>query len=249
MDQELFGEGINKTFLNVLEKLNINNKNILSLGCGSAALESLLENKYGCKVIGIDLEEAAIKKAKNRISEAFVLNLEQDDLIKILANKRFDLILCADILEHLRNPDKIFEECKHLLNKDGLIVISIPNIANWSVRLNLLVGKFEYADAGLLDKTHVHFYTLKNLKELMKKNNYEIFSLNYSTSLVNITRSKLISLNTDKVKQNNLQEKFMKKSFLRKILKYSLEKADAKLTHLFPKLFAYQFIIVVQENR
>lgn len=249
MVEEVFGEGINKPFLSVLEKLDLGNKTILSLGCGSASLESVLEDKYGCKVTGLDFEDAAIRKAKERISKAQVLNLEEEKLKKIFSKESFDFILCADILEHLRNPDKVLKECKQLLNTDGKIIISMPNVANWSVRLNLLFGKFEYSNAGLLDTTHVHFYTLKTLKELIRRNEFAILSIDYSTSLINILYLKVKqSKNSYSALKQNIDGSKTNKYSIKKAFKYALEMIDKKITYLFPRLFAYQFIIVVKKK-
>ncbi len=138
MESDIFGAGINLPLLRALNRLKLNNKKILSLGCGSCALEAVLEKKFFCEVIGLDYSKLAIAKAKTRIKKAFVINLEKKSIKSIIGDNKFDVIVFADILEHLRNPDAVLKECKDLLSNEGKIVVSIPNIANWSVRLNLL---------------------------------------------------------------------------------------------------------------
>lgn len=243
-----FGGGINVPLYSVISSFELNGKNILSLGCGSAALEEKLEKEYNCKVTGLDYDKNAIELAKKKISKAFTFNLEKDSLNTVLKKDKFNIVILADILEHLRNPEKVLTEIKEFLSKDGLIITSIPNIANWSVRLKLLFGEFNYTSHGLLDKTHLKFYTLKNAKRLICNNNYKIEKIYYSTSLVNIIYKKIKREHISKDNYQNTVKLQKNKSLLKSTLKKSVEYFDRFVTNIFPGLFAYQFIIVVKQN-
>ena len=153
-------------------------------------------------------------------------------------------------MEHLRNPEKVLAEIKNFLIEDGVLISSIPNIANWSVRLNLLFGNFDYTSYGLLDKTHLKFYTLRNAKNLICNNNYKIDRIYYSTSLVNILYEKVKKSNSERLMKkpvDNMEQSKKKNKFsLRFAFKNSVEFLDKVITNLFPRLFAYQFIIVAK---
>lgn len=235
--------------LKVLSKLRINNKKILSLGCGSCALEAVLEKKFFCEVTGLDYSKDAIAKAKTRIKKAFVIDLEKKSIKSVVDNNKFDVIIFADILEHLRNPYFLLKECKNLLSSEGKIVVSIPNVANWSVRLNLLFGRFNYASAGIMDKTHVKFYTFKTANKLVRNSGYKILKIRYSTSLVNILYGLLNKKKQESIKTRVTNQAVnQKKNLLRKCIKIVLEFFDKYITLLFPKIFAYQFIIIATQK-
>lgn len=228
----------NIPLFNVLSKLPLKNCSLLSLGCGTALLEQKLEKKYSCKITGIDINDA-IKETK--INKKYQIDIEKENIVCVLKEK-FDIILCADILEHLHSPDDLLQKCKILLKKNGFIIASIPNIANWSIRFQLLLGNFNYTEYGILDKTHLHFYTYATAKNLISKY-FIIKKIYYSTSLINIFSKKIR-------KNINIQQKILKKDIeikqKNRIIKILCEKIDRFLTSLFPNLFAYQFIIIAK---
>jgi hypothetical protein len=83
-------------------------------------------------------------------------------------------VLLLDILEHLRAPDRILTECREVLDANGQLIVSLPNIANITIRLMLLFGRFDYAERGILDRTHVRFFTRKTARRFLRENGYEI---------------------------------------------------------------------------
>jgi 2-polyprenyl-3-methyl-5-hydroxy-6-metoxy-1,4-benzoquinol methylase len=84
----------------------------------------------------------------------------------------FDAIVCADVLEHLPQPDRLLERLRTWLKPGGLLLISIPNVANISIRLALLVGRFEYASRGILDRSHLRFFTRSSARRLLNANGF-----------------------------------------------------------------------------
>jgi predicted TPR repeat methyltransferase len=86
----------------------------------------------------------------------------------------FDVVVCADVLEHLPDPASLLARIRRWLTPGGILLASIPNVANVSVRAALLVGRFEYADRGLLDRTHVGFYTRSSGRRLLEKNGFRV---------------------------------------------------------------------------
>ena len=105
-----------------------------------------------------------------RMLEGNVETLDFDEL------GRYDAILLGDVLEHLRNPRAILEKLAGKLKPGGKILISLPNIANIWVRLNLLLGRFNYSRVGILDETHLRFFTLKSARQLAADSGLDVIS-------------------------------------------------------------------------
>lgn len=88
----------------------------------------------------------------------------------------FDVVVCADVLEHLARPEALLERIRGWLKDDGTLLVSLPNIANVSIRLALLLGHFRYTDRGILDRTHVSFYTLASARDLLESSGFRVRS-------------------------------------------------------------------------
>jgi SAM-dependent methyltransferase len=136
---------------------------ILDVGCASGYLGKILREK-GHHVTGIESDAAAAGKA-GAYYDAF--HLDDIETFNFPYHREFDYILFADVLEHLRDPAKVLRRAIPALTDSGKLIVSVPNIANWIIRLNLLFGKFDPADRGILDRTHLHFFTLRILRKLM----------------------------------------------------------------------------------
>lgn len=125
----------------------------------------------GHYVAGIEFDAATGEKARQYYDIFEIANLED---YPFPARWEFDYIVFADVLEHLRDPATVLRRCIPSLRQSGKIIISVPNIANWLIRLSLLFGKFDYMDRGILDRTHLRFFTAKSLKQLMKEVSCEV---------------------------------------------------------------------------
>ncbi len=139
---------------------------VLDLGCATGYLGRELIKK-GCQVIGVESDKSAATVARKFYQRVIIADLEESNNIKIDGNE-FDYVLLLDILEHLKNREQLLATIRKWLKPQGILIISTPNIAHISVRLKLLFGDFSYSDWGILDKTHLHFFTQKTLeKELI----------------------------------------------------------------------------------
>jgi len=143
------------------------NKRVLEIGCNMGETSSVLKRK-GCEVIGIEINEKAAKIAKDICNEVIISDIEDEETWRKIEGK-YDVAILADVLEHLKNPGKILKEVKKYLKRNGFLIVSLPNVANWRIRLSLLFGKFEYKSTGILDNTHLRFYTLKSGRKLIEK--------------------------------------------------------------------------------
>jgi SAM-dependent methyltransferase len=143
---------------------------ILDVGTASGYLGKIWRGS-GHYVAGIEYDPAAAEKAREYYDAFQVADIER---FEFPYRREFDYIVFADVLEHLRDPAAVLERCIPALKESGKIIISVPNIANWIIRLALLFGKFDYMDRGILDRTHLRFFTLRSLKLLMSQASCEI---------------------------------------------------------------------------
>ena len=138
---------------------------ILDVGTASGYLGKVLTER-GHHVAGIEYDAAAAERAKHYYESFCVANIET---FEFPYRREFDYILFADVLEHLRDPAAVLHACIPALKESGKIIISVPNVANLIVRLSLLCGRFDYMDRGILDRTHLRFFTLRSLKQMMSE--------------------------------------------------------------------------------
>jgi hypothetical protein len=120
----------------------------------------------GCTVVAIELDPTMAAQASRFCERVVVGDLDVIDLDAELGKERFDVIVAADVLEHLKDPLEALKRLRPFLTPDGFFVVSLPNIAHASVRLSLLQGSFDYRDLGLLDRTHLRFFTHASMQEL-----------------------------------------------------------------------------------
>lgn len=149
------------------------NKRVIDFGCATGYFSQLLTKK-GCSVVGVEINPDAAKVAELYCEKVIVADLDFVSLTEILPEQKFDVAVFGDVLEHLRNPWAVLKEAQQLLKPDGYIVASIPNIAHGTIRLALLQGKFDYTELGLLDYTHLRFFTRKSVEDMFERSGYLI---------------------------------------------------------------------------
>lgn len=140
---------------------------VLDIGCGFGVTGAYLKSlQMADEVCGIEIVPTAAQEAKKVLDEVVVLNLDQSSSLPF-SESSFDLILCLDVLEHLVDPWSAVKLLTKYLKPSGAMIISVPNMRNFRVVLPLLLwGKFQYEDSGLLDSTHLRFFTKKSALEL-----------------------------------------------------------------------------------
>lgn len=148
-------------------------RQLLDVGCARGHLSVSLKNQ-GWDVTGIEHDSHDAQVAQEAGISMIVGTAES-----VLSNMvdTFDVIVFADVLEHFVEPFEVLAMAKRHLKPGGRIVISIPNVAHLSVRLQLLLGSFNYTDRGILDRTHLHFYTQRTLREMIRQADLEIVHL------------------------------------------------------------------------
>lgn len=158
------------------------NKSVLEVGCGPGSQSRVFKEKLGCGVVGIEIDPARAEKARAHCRAVHVANLETDDLTTILGDEKFDVVVCADVLEHLRTPGTLLRRLKDFLKADGYLVTSIPNVTHASIVYEMIHGRFAYRDEGLLDSTHVTLFSRASALSVIEDAGYWIADLQRAQS-------------------------------------------------------------------
>jgi 2-polyprenyl-3-methyl-5-hydroxy-6-metoxy-1,4-benzoquinol methylase len=148
-------------------------KNILDAGCSSGYLARLL-TKRNCTVAGLDINPDALAEAAEYCTHTVAADLDRQELGQLFGAAEFDAIVFADVLEHLRDPWRVLDGARAILVDGGSVIASIPNIAHGAIRLALLSGKFDYSEFGILDDTHLRFFTRRTIAELFIRSGFTI---------------------------------------------------------------------------
>ena len=152
---------------------------VLEVGCSTGYISHYLHDVKRCIVTGIEIDPEAAGLARAFCRQVIIGDIETDRVMEQLNGRLFDVILLGDVLEHLVNPDRTLIRLKRFLSPHGRVLISVPNVANWRLRLSLALGKFQYTKEGLLDETHLRFFTLKTLRAIIMNTGYTIESISY----------------------------------------------------------------------
>lgn len=162
----------NLHLINTIKHHPSDSMNILEIGCDCGATLLEIKNRYpNANIYGSELNEKAAQIASH-FATITVNNIEDASLP--YANNTFDYIILGDVLEHLHNPQNTLQYCKTLLKDTGYIIASIPNLMHISVMDDLLKGYFTYTETGLLDKTHIHFFTYYEIVKMFQTCGYQI---------------------------------------------------------------------------
>lgn len=162
---------------NIIDLIPEGNHRVLDVGCGDGAtLKKLREMGKASEIFGIEINEDIVENLSQDLDKIIIGDVE---LIEPqFNNDYFNYIIFADILEHLIDPDKILHQYKKFLKDDGYIIASIPNIKYFSILLRLIIfDEFKYVDDGILDRSHLRFFTKKETKKMFQNENLKIIHI------------------------------------------------------------------------
>ncbi|HEX8095801.1 methyltransferase domain-containing protein [Jatrophihabitans sp.] len=206
------GEGTSHTLIMQL-LTGIAPGRVLDLGCSGAKLSELMRQR-GHHVTGVDSVE--IPGARERLDSFCLGDLEYG--IPHSAGTGFDVVVAADVIEHVRDPEKLLRDMAHVLAPGGVIIISTPNFGYWYSRGRAALGTFDYDRRGILDQTHLRFFTRSSLRRLVARSGLDILALDYTGLPLDV-----LALNDNPISR----------------LAHRLDRA---LVRLRPTVFGYQFV-------
>ena len=157
-------------------------KRLLDVGCAEGVLAYEAKKKYNIEnVVGVEFIERAAEIAKTRLDGVLIGDIESLNLD--FPAGYFDCVICADVLEHLKDPWKALLRLKQILNDDGAMIISLPNLRHIVPILKIISDRFEYTDSEILDRTHLRFFTLHTMKKLFDECGLKIESISCNRSV------------------------------------------------------------------
>jgi 2-polyprenyl-3-methyl-5-hydroxy-6-metoxy-1,4-benzoquinol methylase len=208
-------------------KLVGSNQRVLELGCASGYLSEMM-TRQGCEVVGVERESKAALMAERFCRQVIVGDLNVLGIIPY-SQESFDVLLLADILEHLVDPLAVLQRFVGYVKGNGRIILSIPNVANWAIRWELLNGKWNYTDGGSMDRTHLRFYTRRTIRELLNMAGLTIVQ--------------------EDVTQGLYQLALYRATVHRILVHLGLHNRLAyRLSKTWPELWAFQFLIVARRK-
>ncbi|MCA9482351.1 MAG: glycosyltransferase [Nitrospina sp.] len=147
-------------------------RSVLEIGCGAGATGRHVKESRNLFWAGVELNADAAALAKSNLDDVIAGNIETLDLP--YEPESFDCLFCGDVLEHLVDPQKVLNTLKGFLKKDGVLVTSIPNVQFFGVFNHLAEGNWTYQDEGILDRTHLRFFTFKEIEKLLAETGFEL---------------------------------------------------------------------------
>ncbi len=199
------------------------NSRVLDVGCGTGVITNTIRNVASAIIVGIEPDSERVNSARARGLEVHEGVLTQEF---IESQESFDFVVFADVLEHLSDPAEIVALAKTALKPGGAIIASIPNVAHWFVRTDLLFGRFDYQDCGIMDATHLRWFTQKTAVNLFERLGFQVGSLDFT-----------VNINLPDYKRR-LPWRWLSPSLRRKVV--------GQLAAIRPSLFGCQHIIMAK---
>lgn len=149
---------------------------VLEVGCATGYVGEYLNRSLNCEIVGVEVFEDAATKARSRgcYTDVLTADIEDPATFAKLPVTPFDYVIFGDVLEHLVSPQATLEAVAGVLAPAGRVLICLPNIVHWSMRARVLAGRFDYTDTGLLDRTHLRFFTPATGRALIEESGYRV---------------------------------------------------------------------------
>jgi 2-polyprenyl-3-methyl-5-hydroxy-6-metoxy-1,4-benzoquinol methylase len=205
--------GSHATILRILKRYP--RGKVLEVGCADGFFSEKIAAFH--EVWGVEVNSEDARKAGRFCKKVYIADIEEVEI-----DEKFNIVLLADVLEHTRNPKRVLRKVAGWLAKGGIVIVSLPNVAHFSVRLSLLMGTFAYTTKGILDSTHLRFFTQKIAEDLFNQIGFTIIERDITPlpllEILNTRRGRLLDI---------------------------YEEINYHFSKLWKTLFAYQFIFVL----
>jgi len=242
MDQKYLVEEQNRALCESLGRP----RTVLDIGCG-IGLNGAAARKKGARVTGIEIVPASIERASKVLDEVLSVDITRDDAVKAgLGDRKFDVILFADVLEHTEHPEAVLARMLPHLEPDGHVIISLPNIAAWPVRLGLLAGRFEYQKSGILDDSHLRFFTRKTAAKLAEDAGLEVLRIEQNPMLVRAAKDLILKTMVGRGDDDKVEPTELSSSLPYKAYQTLVRPVEDVVANRLPGLFAFQNVIVAR---
>jgi 2-polyprenyl-3-methyl-5-hydroxy-6-metoxy-1,4-benzoquinol methylase len=216
---------------------------VLDVGCGFATTSARIQ-QLGNQVTGIEESAVACEVAADRISRVVRADLQDFTSVEAqLGGETFDILILADVLEHLAWPVGVLRRYLRLLAPGGSVLISLPNVGLWSVRLAHLAGRWEYAETGVLDRTHLRFFTRRSARWLLAEAELEPVRTTWNPGLIRplVPLAKRFLTRSSESEGPQDPAALLESSAYRLYLR-TVHPIERMLTSLWPGMLAFQMV-------
>jgi 2-polyprenyl-3-methyl-5-hydroxy-6-metoxy-1,4-benzoquinol methylase len=216
---------------------------VLDVGCGSGVLGARLRER-GNSVWGIDAAQAIAEQARRRLDRFILADVVDGGAIgELLGDERFDVIVFADLLEHLPDPVATLRSYVRFLAPGGIVLVSVPNVAVWNVRMGLMLGRFRYTATGTLDRTHLRFFTRATLLRALREAGLRVEEIDVNPG---IARAFVGLAKGVVARGHETDRRVLLDSQAYGMYRRLLYPAEYRLARLLPGLLAFQYVAVAR---
>ena len=220
-------------------------RRVLDVGCG-IGLNGLFARHRGAEVVGIEIAQGTKAQAERVLHKVVPANIEDDASCETwLGKDRFDLILFGDVLEHTVDPLAVLRRITHYLEDEGHVIVSLPNVAAWTVRLALLSGRFDYEKSGILDDTHLRFFTRDSSIRLVEEAGLEVLRVGENPLLVRAAKNLILASMNDHTDDDPTA---LMQTPAYKLYQGVVRPVESAIARQAPGLFAFQNVIVARKR-
>jgi 2-polyprenyl-3-methyl-5-hydroxy-6-metoxy-1,4-benzoquinol methylase len=168
-----FSAGLSGKYRSVYDLVPCNSR-VLELGCSTGYFTEHLVKKCAT-VVAVDSDPPSIKACQGRGIPAFQFDLSSGDIVSFLAGHApFDAVVAMDVLEHLARPQDLLVRLHQVMDRHGRLIVTGPNVAYWHTRWNLMLGRWKYAEGGIMDETHLRWFTRMTWRKLLEESGFVI---------------------------------------------------------------------------
>jgi len=218
---------------------------VLDVGCGFGSLSAVIQQKKGYTTWGIEINEDAVSIACKRITKVIQADLtDMETVASLIGDIKFDYVVFSDVLEHLPDPHTVLRAYIDFLKQGGVVLVSVPNVAVWSNRLAFLFGKFEYSDTGVMDRTHMRFFTFRTARVLVEGAGCKIRKIDYTPFLVRAFLPFVKKLLLNKVSERGIDSQCLVRSPIYKAYMKYFYPIEHFVGSWWKSMFAFRIIIV-----
>ncbi len=220
---------------------------VLDVGCG-VGLNGAAARRKGARVTGIEIVPTSIARARQVLDEVLPLDIESDASIRDgLAGRSFDLMLFGDVLEHTVDPARVLRRLAAHLEDEGHVIVSLPNVAAWTVRMGLLAGRFDYEPSGILDDTHLRFFTRRTAEEMVEAAGLEVLRTEQNPMMVRALKKLILSTYIETRSGAPLDPTLLRTTLSYKAYQGLVRPVEDVIANRLPGLFAFQNVVIARK--
>lgn len=223
-------------------------RTVLDVGCG-VGLNGQAARRRGAHVTGLEIVPASIARAREVLDEVLAVDITRDEGVReALSGRTFDVLLFADVLEHTEDPRAVLERFLPYLAEDGHVLISLPNVAAWPVRLGLAAGRFEYTSSGILDDSHLRFFTRETATRLATASGLEVLRVEQNPMIVRAAKDLIMATMVRPDDDDEVDPTAFSRSLPYHAYQACVRPLEDVVANQLPGLFAFQNVVIARKK-